>query len=565
MHPEENLLSMVNPARLRSLRPHQVFKAPSPSWIPVEHLTSVTVIALALFFVCFGADQLDIGRAEARIGLASGERLGPLGAIFGNWAPDVWPAQTFTSHFLASFEPGNWPTSSAIRWPAAIAAIIVGAILAGGTSRYGSTRAGMFFALCWFSTIGIMDRSSSTGIDFLMGLGTVAAIARVISRGSDVVAGLWASLAFLAGGWPPLVTIALTIIVIGGRDSRYTRALLLPPSITAALWSLWTISAAGSDVWQAALMHPLRQRADWYLGLAVLVLALPWSPLAPLVFSRSIRDAWSPDCKDWLRQWMRASIACVVAGTLVPGLSQAARLPALAGLSILVALCLDSAWSLNQNLSRSARITFFLMFNAIVVLWLTIMTYGCYLWSLVMPFYRPLGIMMAAVVLMVSGLTWSTLESGKLRRGIITLVVMAVGLKIVACGYYIPEWNYRHSQGPWGRAFAQWVPPRWTLYTFHEWPEDLMFFAKRRVRQLPGPRHLRIDPGDTSKYVLLQADEFTHWPETAPAIIEVARFQDFRCRERVIARTAQGKLPLGYRSGLVSPISDSVGVSDPDS
>ena len=39
-------------------------------------------------------------------------------------------------------------------------------------------------------------------------------------------------------------------------------------------------------------------------------------------------------------------------------------------------------------------------------------------------------------------------------RGLATLFVMAVGLKLAAWGYYVPEWNYRQSQGPWARAIA---------------------------------------------------------------------------------------------------------------
>jgi hypothetical protein len=157
---------------------------------------------------------------------------------------------------------------------------------------------------------------------------------------------------------------------------------------------------------------------------------------------------------------------------------------------------------------------------------------------------------MSLVSVGVAILAWSSLETGNTRRSLVTLIVMAVGLKIAAWGYYVPEWNYRESQGPWARAFARWVPPKWTIYTFNDgWQADLMFFTKRTVRQLKSPRHLDYEGGPESKYVLLQASEFENWPKAAPPITEVARFLDQFCAERVLART-HGELPLGYRSAI---------------
>ena len=58
--------------------------------------------------------------------MAAGERPGPVGQVFGNWAPDLWPAQVWSGHLLASLESGGRPRSAAVRWPSAIAAIIAG-------------------------------------------------------------------------------------------------------------------------------------------------------------------------------------------------------------------------------------------------------------------------------------------------------------------------------------------------------------------------------------------------------------------------------------------------------
>ena len=67
------------------------------------------MVGLALFFVILGAINLDLGPAEARLGLAAGEKLGPLGQVFGYWAPDLWPAQVIPSLVLG--QPGGVRTS----------------------------------------------------------------------------------------------------------------------------------------------------------------------------------------------------------------------------------------------------------------------------------------------------------------------------------------------------------------------------------------------------------------------------------------------------------------------
>ncbi len=122
-------------------------------------------------------------------------------------------------------------------------------------------------------------------------------------------------------------------------------------------------------------------------------------------------------------------------------------------------------------------------------------------------------------------------------------MVIAVALKLVHWGYYVPEWNYRDSQGPWGRAIGQWVPRRWTLYTFHDWPADLAFFMKRPVRQLRSPQYLEYQAGPASKFVLLQALGIRELAQIRPADHAWSRSSSInRADERVLARTA-GPVP----------------------
>jgi hypothetical protein len=335
--------------------------------------------------------------------------------------------------------------------------------------------------------------------------------------------------------------IGLAIIVIGRPGSSYSAPLLLPPVATAVLWSVATIGAASAEVWAAALTLPLTQKPAWALGPGLILLGLPWSPFALLALSRSIRGAWPVDARAWVTGWLQVALAGAIAGTLVPGLSQAARAIGLAGLLVGAAACLESAWT--RTLSSAARRTFFVLFSGLLALWLIAMTYGCFLWNVTMPYYRALGIVLGAIALAAAFLGWSALASGNPRRGLVTLILLAVGLKLAHWGYYAPEWNYRRSQGPWGRAVGQWIPRKWPMYTFHDWAPDFSFFIGRPVRQLPSPRFLNYLPGSESRYVLLLNSEFDNWPPHAPPISLIARLQDPSGEERILARTA-GLLPV---------------------
>jgi hypothetical protein len=508
---------------------------------PSELCAWLVLAGLAVMFVAVGALGLDLDRQDARLGLAAGELVGPMGQVLGYWAPDLWPAQVIPSQVLFRISSGGRPTAGAVRWPAALAAILGGWLLAWGMSRTLGNRAAVLFGFCWFGSLALMDRSAGAGVDPILGLAMLGTIDRLLRRGSDGIAGLWASLAFLAGGWPPLIVIGLAVIAIGRRGSTFSLGLLLPPLATAILWSAVTIAVTSAEFWTVALTLPLTHRPAWSLASSVLLLGLPWSPFSLLALSRSIRAAWPPEGRAWITGWLQAALASLIAGTFVPGLGPAARMMALTGLLVGVAACLESVW--DQTIGRTARRSFFFLFSVVLVLWLIAMICGCFIWNLTMPYYRNLGIAMGLMILVVTALGWSALGTGHLRRGMITLILLAIGLKLAHWGYYVPEWNYRHSQGPWGRAIGQWIPRKWSLYTFHDWPDDLAFFIGRRVRQLPSPRFLNYLPGAESRYVLLLTSEFENWPDHAPAISLVARFHDPSGAERILARTA-GLIPV---------------------
>ena len=131
------------------------------------------------------------------------KRFGPLGLAFGGWEPTVWPLPLAASSLWAWGEGGT-PTSASVRWPAAIAGVLVGLILARRGAAPISGRAGVLIGLAWYGSIALMDRSAGAGLDVLAGLATVAAIDRLLGRGADLAAGGWLALAFLSAGWPPV-------------------------------------------------------------------------------------------------------------------------------------------------------------------------------------------------------------------------------------------------------------------------------------------------------------------------------------------------------------------------
>ncbi len=519
------------------------------SWV------NLAVLGLALGFVAMGASSLDLGPQEARLGLASGEKIGPMGQALGYWAPDLWPAQVIPSIVLTRLTATGRTSTALVRWPAALASILAGWLLTRDMSRRFGTRAAMILGFCWFSSLAVIDRSAIAGLDPILGLATLGAIDRLLTKGSDWLAGLWTSLAFLGGGWPPLIVIGLAIIVIGRRGSGFSPRLILPPVATAVIWSMATIRMTSHDLWAAALTLPLTQRPIPGLGLGVLLLGLPSIPFALLASSRSLRESWPVEGRAWVVGWLQAAIASVIAGSLVPGLATVAQMIALAGLLVVAAACLESVLRNANTITPAVRNLFFLLFSAILAVWLVAMIYGSFVWIVSMPYYRTLGIVVGLTIPVVAVLGWLTLSTGNTRRGLVTLMLMAIVLKSAHGGFYVPEWNYRWSQGPWGRAIGQWIPRKWTLYTIHSWPNDLCFFIGRSVRQLDSPRFLNYLPGSESRYLLLQPQEFENWPDHAPSISLVAKFHDQWGAERILARTA-GLLPVpGQTTAKYAPLS----------
>jgi hypothetical protein len=512
---------------------------PDLELMPRRAAVVAVTVALAVAFVLVGGGSLDPGPIEARVGLAAGERIGPFGLVFGGWDPSLWPAQVAPAALWAQWEYGS-PTAASLRWPAAIAGVVLGLILARRSREALGARAGVLTALCWFGSVALIDRSAGAGIDLVAGLATVAALDRLVGRGSDLVAGLWAALAFLSAGWPPVALIALTTVVLGRRGASLNARLLGPPLVAAVSWTAWTLSVAPAEAWGAALAYPLTQKPSWTLALGVVALGLPWSPLAALAISRAIREGWTEPGRALVVGWLQVSGASLLAGTVIPGLATAARLPALAGLAVATASCGDRLWS--RSVPAGARRASLAMTAAVVAGWVAIVLAGGTWLAVAVAYYRGLAILLLALALPTAWLAVSAVARSDSRRAVVTLAMVAACLKLAHWGYYVPEWNYRRSQGPWGRAIGQWVPPHWTIHTVHAWPTDLAFAARRPFRQLASPQHLGFLDRSRPLFVLLLDSEFEHWPKEAPALTRVAAFQDERGRGRVLART-EGHFP----------------------
>jgi hypothetical protein len=303
------------------------------------------------------------------------------------------------------------------------------------------------------------------------------------------------------------------------------------------LWSVWALAFAPVEVWAAALTLPLTKHPDWSMSLGVLALGLPWSPFTALVASRKLRDAWAREERGWVMGWLQVAGASLVAGTIVPGLSAAARVPALAGIAVSAAAVCHQVWVSGTALPNGPRRSFLFMATCEVLAGSAFLILGGGYLAAAVSYYRPIAIVLVCSALATGLLVLGDATKGNLRGVLRAVVAVAILLKTAHWGVYAPEWNYRFSQGPWGRAIGQFVPPNWPIYTIISWPADLAFSTGRPVRQLAEPQLLKFKSLERTQFVLLHPAEFQHWPKNAPRLILVREFQDERGCSRVLART----------------------------
>jgi hypothetical protein len=484
-------------------------------------------------FVLLGGGSLELGPTEAKLGLSALEPIGPFGQSLGGWEPGVWVGSVLPSRLWSVV--GGVTGEGIVRWPSAVAGVVVGLFLCRAMKRAIGARAAGLLALAWFGQLALIDRSADAGVDLIAGLGTILALNRLLARGSGWAAGLWASWAFLAGGWPPLAMIVLATVVLGRHGATFSFKTAIPVIATVVAWSAWALMTTKAQVWAAALSLPLTQGSAWTMALGVVGLGLPWSPMAGLALSKRIRDAWIPRGRPYVIGWAQVALASLVAGTVIPGLASAARMTALAGIAVVAAACWDAAIAgpLAVGVRRwfhASNLTVTLGWSAGLLIW------AGYL-SVAVGYYRATAVVLVVLAIATIILAASASLLGDRTGTLAALVLVAVSLKLAHWGHHVPEWNYRHGQGPWGRAIGQWVPPRTNLYVLDAWPPDLVFAIGKPVRQIPSPILLPDLPGASPKFVLLTGSEYENWQEEWPKLVPVAKFQDEYGGGRVLART----------------------------
>jgi len=210
--------------------------------------------------------------------------------------------------------------------------------------------------------------------------------------------------------------------------------------------------------------------------------------------------------------------------------------PALAGILVAASAVLDSSLSMRLN-GRGAIAIRGLGFG-VVLGWMMIALYAGYFCLLIAPYYRWIGLVVLGLSSAAIALAWQGVFRPDSRRSVAGMALVAIALKLGHWGVFVPELNYRHGEGPWGRAIGQWLLPNWPIYTIHPWPSELAFAIGRPVREIPSPRHLTYHlEGGQARHVLLSESEFEHWPDDAPPVRKVAEFQDRTGGRRVLART----------------------------
>ena len=505
------------------------------------------VVALAGFFVILGAARADLNATEARLGLAIGDSFGPLGRVMGFFDPSVWPLPLAIGQVWGWFEEEG-VTQNALRWPAALAGCLIGYILTRRGRLSLNPRAGMMVAVTWFGSLALMSRS--TGLDLLTGLGVVAALDRLLSRGSGWVVGCWASWAFLAGGWPPVAVLALVSVVLGRSGSTWTWKTSVPVVATVVAWSVWALKATSTEAWASALTLPITRPSALWLVLAVVGAGCPWAPFVGLLTFRSVRNQWSGPSRALVFGWLQITGACLVVGSIIPGLASAATIPALAGLAFVAASVWDRAWA-GAATSPAARRGLAGLLLGVVGLWLVLVLAWGGPVAFAVAYYRA-AIITTLVFSVIAGVVAiEAVRRADPRRGFAALILVAIALKIAHWGYFVPETNYRTSAGPWGRAIGQWVPEGHSLYTLKAWPADLAYAINRPVRQLAGPQLVEFQPGKGSKFLLLSQSEFAEyqsWADGWPKLVKVAEFQDESGEDyfkRILTRT-EGPIILGH-------------------
>jgi hypothetical protein len=496
----------------------------------------VSALAAILFF--WGTLVRDLGPAEATLGMAAFEGIGPFGQAFGGWVSSLPFLQVLPSWLFARAagpESAGW--SGAVHVPAAIALLVLVVLVARSAWRALGPGVGWLMAIALLTSPAFLQRPTDVGFEPFTGLAVVAALIRIQSRGSDLVAGLLAALGVLSGGWPALAVIALPMLV-AGRAGRYLSVrLVAPPLVAFVAWSAWAVRSASSLAWGEALAAPLQGAWSLEFPVSLLTMALPWSPFALLYMIPTVRSAFTPPQRQTLSAWLHAAGVAVLLGTVFPGCARAAWLPAQVAIGLVAAAALH-ALALREPVGAWRR----LLPWSIAALCLTwgavIIPLASYVAASI-SFYRAPGLVLAVSSIFTVAIALVAAWEARVRWSLAALVTLALGVQIGYSFIYAPELTYRAGAGPWGRAISQWVVPRSPIFVFHPWSPDVAFATGRPFRQLIAPQWLEHVDSEPPHFVLLLESEYEHWPKDAPEIKKLRTLHDRSGRRHVVARTME--------------------------
>ena len=501
-------------------------------------------MAMVTVFVLWGATRLEVGPQEARLAMAAREPLGPVGQSFGGLDPAIYPGPLVAIKAWSIFEE-HGPGQQSFRWPSAIFAAMIGAFLTLRSEWICGKTAALTVAFCWLTSLAVINRSGEFGLDFFTGLALVAALNQTIAQNGrlDYRIALATGLAFLCGGLQPVILIVAASIILCRSSAGLTMPFLAIVLATVGGWSAWALNEISAEAWAASIALPVSFRSGSSFAVLALGLCLPTALAAPAALSQKIRENWSESRRDYVSGWWTIAAMSLFVGSVLPQFSRAALLPVVAGFAVISGHVWATAisnrrfrvlgWA-GQWLSISTGLTVVAMACAFIPMAIYI--------SMSIPYYRAVCLISALILSIALLVCVRGLSQNDSSRSFIALAIMCLGLKLIHASIYIPEWNYRMGQGPWGRAIGQWVPEKWPIYTLHGWSTDLAFATGRNFRQITHPRFLPDPaklPDGRPNFILLHPADFEHWPKSAPPIVKVFDFYDQSGRKpsRVLART----------------------------
>ncbi|MFM1801234.1 MAG: hypothetical protein RJA81_586 [Planctomycetota bacterium] len=535
----------------------------------VSHLIGFGIfLSLVAFFVLWGGSRLDIGRQEARLGMAARETFGPVGQSFGGLDPGIYPGPIAIIKAWGLMEK-HGPGQEAIRWTTAICASLIGIALTLRSEWLCGKVAAISVALCWLSNLALINRSGEFGLDFYTGLGLVLALNETVAKKGMLTwkAGIFTGISFLCAGLAPVILVLVNSIVICRSSAGLRPAFLAIVIATVGAWSAWALNTISAEAWAAAIALPMAVRSGSSFPTIALCLCFPMILAVPAFFSQTLREKWSEERREYVSNWWTISALCLFIGTILPQFSRSTLIPVIAGFSVVAGHVWATAWADQKFKLLGSAGRWLAMSSGFMVIVLTIIAIpmGTFV-SMAIPYYRWTALLWVCLTGLSSILYVNGVLKGEARRVIVALLVMLVSIKTAHVSIYVPEWNYRRSQGPWGRAVGQWVPGGWPIYTLHGWQTDFAFATGHNFRQITAPRFLPDmdqSPNGRPNFILLHPADYERWPKFAPPIQKVAEFQDNSGRgtARILART--GPEQVNWRNWLYKrPIQQPESVSE---